>query len=72
MAPCFLPGLVAEQVFSVLEVMEEGEDLKMILLMTSTACLRTIRAEEALSLCRADTANGAAVALARPAGHPGG
>lgn len=72
MAPCFLPDLVAEQVFSVLETTEERKGLKMTLQTMSTARLRIIRAEEVLCFCRVDTASGAAVTLARPVGHPEG
>lgn len=72
MAPCFLPDIVAEQVFSVLENMEEREDLTMTLLMMSTAHLRIMGAEEVLSFCRADMVNGAVVTLVRLVDHQEG
>jgi len=39
--------------------------------MMSTALLKTMRAEEILSLFLIDMVNGATVTLVRPVGHPG-
>ena len=69
-APCFLQGGAAEQVFSASKVEEEILDLRLNLLTMSTASLVTTRAEGAPCLCPTDLGSGAAVTSAKPVGLP--
>lgn len=72
MAPCFLQGEAAEQVFLVSKVEEKILDLRLNLLTTSIASLGTTRAEGAHCSCPTDLGSDAAVISAKPVGPPQG
>lgn len=67
-APYFLKGAVAEQVFLVSKVEEGTWDLRLNLPMTSTAFSETLKAEGAPYLYPTDLGSGAAVTSVRTVG----
>ena len=70
-APFSLQDATVGRAFSASEVEPRILALRMTLLMTSTAPLKTTTAEETLCLCRTDTGSGAPATSARPAAPPG-